>query len=275
MIDVVANEKGKNEFYVPVSWTMCSKVRVQANSAEEAYKYVEAHKDDIPIDEDEAWYLTDSYQIDNGYEGCLEESAANLDHEWGFLCEKFECQKNLSVYTDSMLFDNFMSDKSLEDDESYIAGATFTNGLPKDDLNVRLVVAGEVRVIYKDIVYTRPSDFPDELKKLIKENPNNWQTDEDVAVDMQNWFEVVLVEDNDAWVFEDNVSKKTPEEILEVMQAAAKQHFEDAAGAVKTNIGYMPKGDYLDIMARQNGFDDYDDMTKAGYHVNEEDKGSR
>lgn len=40
---------------------------------------------------------------------------------------------------------------------------------------------------------------------------------------------------------------------------------------VKTNIGYVPKGDYLDIRARQSGFDDYDDMLKAGYHI--DDKG--
>lgn len=34
---------------------------------------------------------------------------------------------------------------------------------------------------------------------------------------------------------------------------------------VKTNMGEIPKEDYLDIVAMQYGFNDYADLKKAGY----------
>lgn len=40
---------------------------------------------------------------------------------------------------------------------------------------------------------------------------------------------------------------------------------------VATNIGKMPLNDYLDIIAMQSGFDSYEEMQEAGYHVNEEE----
>lgn len=36
---------------------------------------------------------------------------------------------------------------------------------------------------------------------------------------------------------------------------------------VDTNIGKIPYIDYLDIVAIQYGFDDYEDMTKNGLYV--------
>lgn len=36
---------------------------------------------------------------------------------------------------------------------------------------------------------------------------------------------------------------------------------------VKTNIGEMPIEDYRDIVAQQNGFEDYDDMYAQGYRL--------
>ena len=36
---------------------------------------------------------------------------------------------------------------------------------------------------------------------------------------------------------------------------------------VNTNIGKIPYIDYLDIVAIQYGFDDYEDMTKNGLYV--------
>ena len=36
---------------------------------------------------------------------------------------------------------------------------------------------------------------------------------------------------------------------------------------VNTNIGKIPYIDYLDIVAIQHGFDDYEDMTKNGFYV--------
>ena len=37
---------------------------------------------------------------------------------------------------------------------------------------------------------------------------------------------------------------------------------------VATNIGLIPKEDYLDIMAMQYGFESYEDLKKAGYKIN-------
>ena len=36
---------------------------------------------------------------------------------------------------------------------------------------------------------------------------------------------------------------------------------------IDTNIGKIPYIDYLDIVAIQYGFDDYEDMTKNGFYV--------
>ena len=41
---------------------------------------------------------------------------------------------------------------------------------------------------------------------------------------------------------------------------------------VATNIGLIPKEDYLDIMAMQYGFESYEDLKKAGYSIHLEDK---
>lgn len=252
MIDMVANEKGKDEFYMPiVYWGQHQEVRVRANSFEEAYKYVKAHKAELPIDDEELYILDNSYQIDGDYQECLKESTTYISSKQLFMCEKFACQKDLSVYVDSMLFDHFMSDKSLEDDESYVAGATFIDRNPSHVFHVRLVVAGEVRVIYKGTVYTTPSDFPDELTKLIKENPNMWQTGDGIGVDMQNWFEIVAVEANDAWVLEGDLSEMTPEDILQIMRSVAEDYFADVNDMVKvSDYGYMPTDAYEDMMDR-------------------------
>ena len=37
---------------------------------------------------------------------------------------------------------------------------------------------------------------------------------------------------------------------------------------IKTNIGELPIEDYYDIVAIQNGFDDYEDMKNQGYIIN-------
>ena len=42
---------------------------------------------------------------------------------------------------------------------------------------------------------------------------------------------------------------------------------ETEAVLVDTNIGKIPYIDYLDIVAIQYGFDDYEDMTKNGLYV--------
>lgn len=46
---------------------------------------------------------------------------------------------------------------------------------------------------------------------------------------------------------------------------------EEKSEMVQTNIGKIPKEDYLDIMAMQYGFEDYQDMKEQGYGFSEED----
>ena len=41
---------------------------------------------------------------------------------------------------------------------------------------------------------------------------------------------------------------------------------------VKTNMGLIPVEDYLDIVARQSGFDDYKDLKAHGLSVNIDEK---
>ena len=77
------------------------------------------------------------------------------------------------------------------DSESLIASYKTEKGC------VTLEVRGEVNVTYKDEHYHRPSEFPDELKKLIRrgyvDEDNNvvsWTLCPDVYVGFNNWFEL-------------------------------------------------------------------------------------
>ena len=42
---------------------------------------------------------------------------------------------------------------------------------------------------------------------------------------------------------------------------------EEPEDLVETNIGSIPREDYLDIRAQQYGFDDYEDMKNQGYSL--------
>ena len=42
---------------------------------------------------------------------------------------------------------------------------------------------------------------------------------------------------------------------------------EEPEDLVETNIGSIPREDYLDIRAQQYGFDDYEDMKRQGYSL--------
>ena len=47
----------------------------------------------------------------------------------------------------------------------------------------------------------------------------------------------------------------------------ADESFEVKKELISTNIGDIPKKDYLDIKAQQYGFDDYADMRSQGYFL--------
>lgn len=62
---------------------------------------------------------------------------------------------------------------------------------------VELRVVGDVRVVYKDEVYKSVSQMPDELVQLF-----HWEKaweNEDVYIDDNNWFEVLIYKDSGLW----------------------------------------------------------------------------
>ena len=48
---------------------------------------------------------------------------------------------------------------------------------------------------------------------------------------------------------------------------SSKSNKESSSEYVKTNMGMMPREDYLETMAYQYGFDSYEDMCKNGYTI--------
>lgn len=124
--------------------------------------------------------------------------------------KRFVCEE-LSPFVDSMLFDSVTN----------VAYGTFSEG--GKELQVFLDVRGEVAVTYKDEVYHRPSEFPDELKALIRKAPDQWMNEPDVFVGLNNWFELIF--DNNGEVFEENVSELTPDRILSDMICVAEDYF--------------------------------------------------
>ena len=136
--------------------------------------------------------------------------------------ESFTCEDNLAQYISSMLFDS----------GEEIARGTFTYG--DEHLEISLKVCGEVAVTYKDEIFHRPSDFPDELIQIIKEHPYDWdiyapsgEGNDDfecyIYVSMNNWFEYLF--DGDGDVYEEDLAEATPGMILDDMFYIARRYF--------------------------------------------------
>lgn len=136
-----------------------------------------------------------------------EEANVEIPHE-----VEFRVDSDLSRFTDSMLFNSH---------EDEIAYAKWKMG--EKEIEIRLEISGEVSVTYKGDVYHTPSEFPEELKQLIRNNPNDWDCNDDVYVSLNNWFEYLAK--SNSIVFESDVSKMTPEEIKADMEEIAKQYF--------------------------------------------------
>lgn len=201
---LIANKNANTEFEIPVTWQVFDKVTVQANSLEEAYKYVQEHLDDIPLGSDPD-YVDASYEISaDEVDDCIYYQPIS-----DVVCVTFNCE-DLSLYTDSMLFDS----------ELTIAVGKFAYG--RHEIEVSLAVRGEVSVAYKGNIYNTPSKFPKTLKDMIRNNPNNWDGP-DVYINFNNWFEYIF--ESDGRVYENDLSKAKPEEILEDMKNIARQYF--------------------------------------------------
>lgn len=127
----------------------------------------------------------------------------------------FSCD-DLSKYTDSMLFDS----------REVIAEGKF--GKNGKDITIFLKVCGEVAVTYDEVTYHKPSEFPKELKEIIKKYPNKWDVEsplsEKIYIGLNNWFEFILPEYGDGIVYEGDLVKETPAEILEQMTYIIEQY---------------------------------------------------
>lgn len=73
----------KRMYYIPVTWEVWDKVEVEANSLEEAVKYVKDNIDDIPLGT-EPEYIDGSYKIEDGENGeaTLEETVKYIKEYW-------------------------------------------------------------------------------------------------------------------------------------------------------------------------------------------------
>lgn len=115
---------------------------------------------------------------------------------------EFEVYEDLEKCVDSMLFpsDTVIAKLSCEAEEKQI--------------DIYLEVRGEVRVTYKGELYVNPEDFPEELKKIIKQGL--LFEHEDVYVGNNNWFEEIIYVDDQSFegiVFEDNLATYTKKEL--------------------------------------------------------------
>ena len=115
----------------------------------------------------------------------------------------FSCESNLSVYTDSLLFDT----------GEIVATLDYKN------YHVVVDVTGEKRIFFGDEIYTQASDYPDELIENIK-NGHIYDYQEDCYLQDNNWFDIAIYKDDyflDDQVFEEDLSKLTPEQLKSIM----------------------------------------------------------
>ena len=133
----------------------------------------------------------------------------------------FNCEKDLSQYTDSMLFD------------SGTIIAFMDCAYNECQVSIELRVCGEVDVTYKGEDYRHPSDFPNELREIIKHNPY-WFTDtEDLYITNNNWFEYIYdcVYNGNTWsdgvLLEGDLSTYTEADLLKEMFELVMEIVED------------------------------------------------
>lgn len=127
---------------------------------------------------------------------------------------KFTCDNGLAKYADSMLHDT----------NTIVASMSYDKGGIEVELD--LMVRGEVHVRLRGEDYRKPSCFPKELRKMIEENPNEWDKKAqsyDLIVLMNNWFEFIYTfksggkQINDGIMSTYNLQTMTADELREEM----------------------------------------------------------
>lgn len=150
-----------------------------------------------------------------------------------FAVKKWNCDENLEQYVDSMLFDS----------DTNICSITVDNG-EGITIDIDLCIRGDVSVTYKGEVYNTPSEFPEELKDMIRKNPGTFDVyapsgegndveEGDCGVNLNNWFELIFKinspgdNNNDGFsdgdVYESDVSTMTPEQLKEELVEYAEE----------------------------------------------------
>ena len=71
------------DYYIPVTWQVWDKVKIEAKSLKEAIKYFKEHVDEIPLGT-EPEYIDGTFQIDDGNDGesSIEETLQHLKEYW-------------------------------------------------------------------------------------------------------------------------------------------------------------------------------------------------
>lgn len=123
---------------------------------------------------------------------------------------RFYLDEDLTNVTDSMEFDS----------GTEIATLSF------GDSEASIMVCGEVRVTFKDELYRKPSEFPEELKEIIR--AGHVFDHEDVYVGNNNWF-AIQFRDGTEWDPNDDVvdvEGLSKQEIFSLMWDALSSHLE-------------------------------------------------
>ena len=98
----------------------------------------------------------------------------------------------LSVEFPDMEFEVFNSVENIPSSLLLDSGTEICS-LKGNGYDLRIEVKGEVRVTYKGVTYRTPSEFPEELKKIIRENPFDIEANGDVYIGNENWFEMFVI----------------------------------------------------------------------------------
>ena len=117
---------------------------------------------------------------------------------------------------DEGIYTQYEDMKPIKDSMQFDSDTEICEYAPADKkVKITIEVRGEVRITYNDEVYTKPSEFPQEIKEIIK-NGDLWNTDE-VYVGNNNWFELFFWDEEGNFLDSDvvDIEGMTPEELCD------------------------------------------------------------
>ena len=145
-------------------------------------------------------------------------------------CTRFDCDNDLSKYTDSLLFP--------QGETIVVADFKDKDGI---NVNLRVEVVGDMKVIFNGEPYYDPADFPDELIECIKNGDHGCDYDDNPYVEDGNWFNVEFTIEGkngdeiayDGDSIEVDISKMTVEEMKEYLADYAENCYDHYAEEIK------------------------------------------